>query len=170
MLEGPKYRSMLCIFALVTAFAAGCSSDDGNGGSTADDVGADVEMDVVSDVRQDDTDSMDIGDDVREDSGAEDVVEDSGTADGSDGSGTDEDGGDTGGGEIAAGEPCPSDCGAGGGAAGGTDCAACRGDVCFERYVGADPYCSRECETDADCEDLGEEWSCGTMYGYCERQ
>lgn len=145
------YRSILFwIAACMLALSAGCNPGDGGGDESTEDIGTDVVADVTPD-----TDSP-------SDVAQEDVRDDGGDAEGGDGG---EEGGKTDPG--AAGDSCASECDSAQ-TFGGSRCEYCDGGWCFATPDDEEYYCTRRCDSQADCDELGDEWECDVHgLGYC---
>ena len=146
-----------------------CSPEPGGSDTAAGDARADTVARDTADISEDTTAEPDTSD-------AHDLDTDD-TTDSSDGSSGDDvrdaqDGGngDSGGGAVAAGEPCPSDCQPTQ-ITGSTRCESCEGNWCFTPPDGnGDPYCSRRCDNDTECEELGSEWYCNYRPDVCRNE
>ena len=147
------YRSILFwTVACTLVLAAGCSSGDGGGDESTEDVGTDVVADVTPDT---DSPSDVAREDVRDGGGEADVrSRDVADVEGGDGG---EDGEETDPG--AAGEPCAEQCGSTP-TVGWTRCEYCNDGWCFTPPDDGEPYCTRRCDSQADCDELGDGWEC----------
>lgn len=142
MSQGATYR-IFFVALLLLCLTPGCSdtSSDNNSGNDGD---ADVSSEDASDAANDDSGAMDVvdGEDM------EDTSEDSSL----DTTDTDAQG-------VASGQPCPDDCPPlASDFTGASPCDGCAGGTCY--YEQGDGYCSEECSSTEDCQDIREASTC----------